>query len=360
MRRCRLLRTDRAFRQHQRTILNILIVKLSSLGDVVHTMPAVQDIRRALPHAQIDWVVEPGFAPLVQRCAGVRRVIPCALRHWRKTWWTAATRAAWRAFKADLSAVAYDAVIDCQGLSKSAIVARCAQLSAAGKRFAMANRTAGSGYEPLTRWLADVAVPLPVQVHAVQRARLLCAAALSYSNPQSWNFFGLFSDVDIEKFAIKTIVFIHGSSRADKCWPEPLWVQLGERLVAEGYQIALVHGSLEEEQRSARLAVAIGARAQVWPRMPLDALTDRLAQSAGAIGVDSGLSHVAVALDLPHVQLYNFDTAWRTGPAAGDGQARQRSVFAQPAPSLDRVWDAWLQVSCVPPAANQPAGQAAS
>jgi heptosyltransferase I len=329
--------------------LNILIVKLSSLGDVVHTMPAVQDIRRALPQAQIDWVVEPGFAPLVQRCQGVSRVIPCALRQWRTSWWTAATRAAWRTFRADLGAVQYDAVIDCQGLTKSAIVARCAQLSATGKRYAMANQTAGSGYEAATRWLADVAVPLPVQVHAVERARLLCAAALSYSNTGFWNFFGLFSDVDIEKFATKTIVFIHGTSRADKCWPEPLWVQLGQRLIAQGYQIALVHGSAEEEQRSQRLAQALGSAARVWPRLPLDALTDRLAGCAGALGVDSGLSHVAVALDLPHVQLYNFDTAWRTGPlaqgAAQAAPARQMSVFRQPQPDVEQVWQAWLQVA---------------
>ncbi len=322
----------------------------------MHTMPAVQDIRRALPQAQIDWVVEPGFAPLVQRCGGLGRVIPCALRQWRKSWWTAATRAAWRAFKADLGAVQYDVVIDCQGLTKSAIVARCAQLTVTGKRYAMANQTAGSGYEPLTRWLADVAVPLPVQVHAVQRARLLCAAALSYSNIEFRCVFGLFPDVNINKYATKTIVFIHGTSRADKCWPEPHWVQLGQRLTAQGYQIALVHGNAEEEERSQRLAQALGTAARVWPRLPLNALTDRLANAAGVIGVDSGLSHVAVALDLPHVQLYNFDTAWRTGPlaqgAAQAAPARQLSVFAQSQPSLEQVWQAWLQVRSA--AAAQP------
>jgi heptosyltransferase-1 len=59
------------------------------------------------------------------------------------------------------------------------------------------------------------------------------------------------------------------------------------------------------------------------------------------IGVDSGLSHIAVALDLPHVQVYNFDTAWRTGPI---GSGRQRSVFAQPTPGIEAVWDAWQSV----------------
>jgi heptosyltransferase I len=335
--------------------LNILIVKLSSLGDVVHTMPAVQDIRRALPQARIDWVVEPGFAPLVARCEGVRRVIPCAIRTWRKHWWRDSTRAAWQAFQADLAAVPYDAVIDCQGLTKSAIVARCTQLTQTGKRYAMANRSAGSGYEAPTRWLADVALQVPTRVHAVDRARILCAQALGYAQPTDMWHFGLLAQSNIAGAALKTIAFIHGSSRADKCWSEPKWVQLGKQLQVQGYAIALLHGSDEEEQRSLRIAQALGGTAvspssaaqvqsgavQVWPRLPLDALTDRLALCAGAIGVDSGLSHVAVALDLPHVQLYNFDTAWRTGPLH---LARQCSVFAQPEPAVQQVWEAWCQV----------------
>ena len=82
--------------------MRILIVKLSSLGDVVHAMPAVQDILNALPEVELDWVVERGFAPLVRRCSGVHRVIECELRRWRKTPLAPATRAAWRAFKRDL------------------------------------------------------------------------------------------------------------------------------------------------------------------------------------------------------------------------------------------------------------------
>ena len=94
--------------------MKILIVKLSSLGDVVHAMPAVQDLRRALPQVQIDWVVEPAFAPLLRRCSGVQRVIECDLRRWRSAPLAAATRSGWRAFRAELQAEAYDRVIDLQ------------------------------------------------------------------------------------------------------------------------------------------------------------------------------------------------------------------------------------------------------
>ncbi len=336
--------------------MKILLVKLSSLGDVVHTLPVVQDIRAALPGAQIDWVVEKSFAPLLARCPGWHRIIPCEIRRWRKSFWTAATRGEWRAFKAQLQLDAYDAVIDLQGLSKSALVARLARLSPGGKRYALANQTDGSAYEAPTRWVADVAIHITPHTHAVQRSRELAARALGYTLHSSPDF-GL-KQPNVQQVrpysAIETIArqiaFVHGTSRADKEWPLAHWTELGRRLIAAGYQIGLPHGSAAELATSQAIADALNADqadgqpapAVVWPRLALDALTDRLAGCAGVIGVDSGVSHIAVALDLPHVQLYNFDTAWRTGPPAA---GRQRSIFAQPAPGVDAVWQAWLACS---------------
>ena len=326
--------------------MNILIVKLSSLGDVVHAMPAVQDLRRALPQARIDWVVEKGFAPLVQRCDGVRRVIPCELRRWRKAPLAATTRVQWKIFKAALQAETYDAVIDLQGLSKSALVAWLARLAPGGQRYALANRTEGSGYEAPTRWVADVAVPVEPHVHAVERSRMLCARALGYELQQA-EAYGLQARIGHERVAVgmlaarPCVALVHGTSRADKQWPAEHWIALARRLDAAGYDVALLHGTDEEEQRSQEMARAM-PHAVVWPRLALDALTDALAGCAGVVGVDSGLSHIAVALDLPHVQLYNFDTAWRTGPVQ---RQRQRSVYARPAPSVEAVWAAWLAVS---------------
>ena len=334
--------------------LNILIVKLSSLGDVVHAMPAVQDIRRALPQARIDWVVERGFAPLVRRCAGVQRVIECDLRRWRRAPLSAPTRAAWGAFKTELQRQSYDAVIDLQGLSKSALVAWLAQVAIGGKRYAMANQTEGSGYEAPTRWVADVAIALEPHIHAVQRSRELCARALGYAVPDVVSF-GLVARTDQAQGAINKrvnkggvrrpcVALVHGTSRADKQWPLEHWLALGQRLNQAGYSVGLPHGSDEEQRRSEAIAAGLDS-ALVWPRLGLDALTDALAACAGVIGVDSGLSHIAVALDLPHVQMYNFDTAWRTGP---QGALRQVSVFGSPAPSVDVVWQAWLGVVAAP------------
>ena len=320
--------------------MRILLVKLSSLGDVVHTLPVVQDILAATPHAQIDWVVEKAFAPLLERVNGLHRIIPCELRRWRKTFWTEPTRKAWQMFKADLQMDAYDAVIDLQGLTKSAVVARLARLTASGKRYAMANRTDGSAYEAPTRWLADVAIALQPHLHAVARGRQLVASALQHALPENKDF-GLKMPMAPNtrlQAAPKIIAFMHGTSRADKEWPLQHWVELGRLFMASGFEITLVHGSAKELATSRAVAAQINAA--VWPLMPLDALAVELVQCAGVVGVDSGVSHVAVALDLPHVQIYNFDTAWRTGPVASGHQV---SVFAQPCPSVQAVWQAWQQ-----------------
>lgn len=361
--------------------LKVLIVKLSSLGDVVHTLPAVQDIRRALPQARIDWVVERGFAPLAQRSDGIGRVIACELRRWRKAPFSAATRAQWRAFRAELAQEAYDAVIDVQGLTKSALVARLARLAPGGKRYALANRTDGSSWEAPTRWVADVALHIAPHVHAVQRSRELCAGALGYAVPPALRF-GLLATPAVQAAVAPPIAgqvpaavagqaaaavagcvaFVHGSSRADKCWPRAHWLDIGRRLIAAGHTIGLPHGSEAELGEAQALAQALGPAAVVWPRLDLAALTDRLAGCAGVIGVDSGLSHIAVALDLPHVQIYNFDTAWRTGPLAdaGQGPARQCSVFGQPQPPVAAVWQAWQQVIAAPVLAQASAPAQAS
>ncbi len=331
--------------------MKILIVKLSSLGDVVHAMPAVQDVRRALPEAQIDWVVEQGFAALVQRCTGVNRVIACELRRWRRAPLSSATRVAWRAFKTELQRERYDAVIDLQGLSKSALVSWLARLAPSGRRYALANQTDGSSYERPTRWVADVAISVPAHCHAVARARELCARALGYSILDT-ECYGLLAPADTAQAAIKNravdrsrqspvVALVHGTSRADKQWPLANWIELGQRLNASGYTLALPHGSDIEQQQAQQIASGL-VSAVVWPRLALDTLTDALAACAGVVGVDSGVSHMAVALDLPHVQIYNFDSAWRTGPVK---RMHQCSVYASPTPSVDAVWQAWLAIS---------------
>jgi heptosyltransferase I len=319
--------------------LRVLIVKLSSLGDVVHTMPVVHDILEAFPGAQIDWVVEPGFAPLLRRVNGVAHVIECALRRWSKAWWTGPVRSEWRAFRTRLRQEHYDAVIDLQGLTKSAVIARIAR----GTSHGLANRTDGASFEVPARWLVDHAIRIEPRTHALDRARELVAHALGYSVSGA-PVFGLRANMRVVPGAPPTLVFVHGSSRQDKLWPQANWVELGRRAIAEGWRIVLPHAGEVELERARRILQALGDAAEVWPSMNLDALLDRLGATQGVIGVDSGLSHIAVALNLPHVQLYNFPTAWRTGPQAAHGHRHQVSIEGAPMPTLADVWAAWVQV----------------
>jgi heptosyltransferase-1 len=242
----------------------------------------------------------------------------------------------------------YDAIIDVQGLSKSAWVSWLARLAPHGRRYAMAHRTDGSAYEAPTRWVADVAISLERHVHAVHRSRLVCAQALGYALAGPPRY-GLQTQAtpsvqpEGSDRARPCVVLAHGTSRADKQWPLTHWLELAHALEADGFALALPHGNDEEAQRSQWLAQRC-QHAQVWPRLSLDALLEAMRGCAGVIGVDSGLSHMAVALGLAHVQIYNFDTAWRTGPAAAESAGRQVSVYAEPTPSFERVWQAWCGV----------------
>ena len=322
--------------------MRVLIVKLSSLGDVVHTMPVVHDIGAAFPGAVVDWVVEPAFAPLVRRVNGIGNVIECPLRRWRRSWWTKQVRAEWAQFRERLQSTPYDAVLDLQGLTKSAIIARLAQ----GKRHGMANATDGSSFEWPARWLVDNPIPVERRIHALDRSRVVTAKALGFvlQGPPE---FGLQATPPRMKHERRTVAFVHGTSRDDKLWPQDSWIKLGKKLTADRWRIALPQGSEAEQVRAELIAAGWefveNAQLEVWPSMKIDAVCDRLAGTQGVVGVDSGLSHIAVALKLPVVQIYNHPTAWRTGPLPQHGARHQVAVEGRP-PAVETVWAAWNRV----------------
>ena len=297
----------------------ILIVRVSSLGDVVHNAPVVADILRRHPDAQIDWLVEEAFADLVGLVRGVRRVLRYAGRRWRKTPFAAAVRRERRALDAQLRAESYDVVIDCQGLLKSAWIARRAR----GELVGLGNRTEGAGYEWPVRFLYDRRIPIAPRTHVVERSRQLVAAALGDPpppvDPASIEF-GFDTGAAAAALGaaglnlpLPYVAFVHATSRADKQWPDAAWIALGEALVRRGYSLVLPWGSAAERQTSERLAAGFGAAAIVPPRLSLPAVTGMLDGAAATVGVDTGLVHIAAALGRPTVELYNFDTAWRTG-----------------------------------------------
>lgn len=296
----------------------ILIVRVSSLGDVVHNMPVIADIRRRHPDAQIDWLVEEGFADLVRLVDGVRDVLPFSLRRWRKRLSASQTWREIRAFRRRLAEERYDLVIDCQGLIKTAWVASWAR----GPLVGLGNRTDGAGYEWPVRFFYDRRVPIAPRTHVVERSRQLVAAALGDPAPTPGEpiDFGLDTHGAARALAaldlnlpVPYVVFVHATSRADKQWADEAWTGLGEALVRRGASLVLPWGSDAERATSERLAKAFGAAAIVPPKLSLPAVVGLVDGAAATVGVDTGLVHIAAALKRPTVELYNFATAWRTG-----------------------------------------------
>jgi heptosyltransferase I len=291
---------------------------VSSLGDVVHNMPVIADIRRRHPDAQIDWLVEESFAGLVELVDGVRRAIPFSLRRWRKRLTSFENWREIRTFKQSLAAEKYDLVIDCQGLIKTAWVASWAR----GPLVGLGNRTDGAGYEWPVRFFYDKRVPIEPRTHVVERTRQLVAAALGDPKPQPTDDIDFGLDTRRAAIAVNAlglnlpvpyVVFVHATSRADKQWPDAAWIELGQSLVRRGASLVLPWGSDAERATSERLAKEFGDAAIVPPRLSLPAVVGLVDSAAATVGVDTGLVHIAAALKRPTVELYNFATAWRTG-----------------------------------------------
>ncbi len=275
----------------------VLLVKTSSLGDVVHNLPVASDIAAAYPGVAIDWVVEESFAAIPRWHPRVRRVLPVAMRRWRRAPWQREVRTQWQLFVKTLRSETYDAVIDTQGLLKSAWLARQALGTRHGLDWA-------SSREPLG-WLYDRTYAVPWGRHAVVRNRDLAAQALGYQlapvvdyglrkplSPGSWQPAGA-------DYAL----LMHATSAERKLWSESRWIALGSSLAARGITVVLPWGSEAELQRSERLAERISG-AMVPPRLDLDPLVALIAGAAVVIGTDTGLTHLAGALGVPTVGLY--------------------------------------------------------
>ena len=266
----------------------ILYVKTSSLGDVVHNCPAVSDAARALPGAAIDWVVEEPFAGIAAMHRAVRRVIPVAVRRWRTALWQPSVWSQISAWRRELRAERYDAVVDTQSLLKSALISA----AASGTRHGLDRASA-------REWLApafyDVRHSVPRDLHAVQRNRLLAASALSYETTP-------FPDYGLrlpETGKSGYVVLLTMTSRADKLWPEERWVELARELRAP---TVLPWGSDAERARAERISAQIGGT--VLPRKSLDELARLFVGARAVLGLDTGLTHLAAALGVPAVGIY--------------------------------------------------------
>jgi heptosyltransferase-1 len=292
--------------------LNILLVRVSSLGDVLHNLPVVADIHRHFPDARVDWVVEEGYVSLVKLNPRVRKVIPFALRRWRKGLGDAAVRAELRGFFRDLRAEQYDYVFDTQGLIKTGIVMACARTRPGGQKVGLANGTEDSGYEGVSRIFHSRSIPVEPRTHAVARGRHVVAAALGYAVDTPPDF-GLPAPEGSARPAWMPpedyAVFFHGTARDAKKWPTAHWIALGQALAP--MTVLLPWGSPREKDEAERLAAAL-PNARVLPRLSMMDAVALARHAALAVGVDTGLTHIAAAFVRPTVEIYCDSPRWKT------------------------------------------------
>lgn len=279
--------------------MQVLIVKTSSMGDVLHTLPALTDAMNAIPGIRFDWVVEEGFAQIPSWHPAVDRVLPVAIRRWRKHWFGSQQREERVQFKRELQSRAYDLVIDAQGLIKSAaLVTRIAK----GEKHGQDSRSAR---EPFSSWWYDKRHEINKQQHAVERIRELFAKSLGYEKPLTAGNYAIAAHFLAEPpvDAHPYLVFLHATTRDNKHWPEERWRELIALMADSGLRIKLPWGAEHEHQRAQRLAEGFDY-VEVLPKLTLEQVAKTLAGAKAVVSVDTGLSHLTAALDRPNITLY--------------------------------------------------------
>lgn len=304
--------------------MKLALIKTSSMGDVIHALPVVTDIVRAMPGVRIDWVVEEAFAELPALHPSVNAVVPVAIRRWRKSLFDPATRREIAAVRARLRQARYDLALDLQGLLKSAWVARMTGAPIAGFSWRCAR-------EPMAALAYRQRLDVDSSLHAIERLRMLAARALGY-RVEGPPVFALSPPEDPVPGLpdVPYALLLHATSRPEKQWPDASWRALIAQLARQGMVSALPWGSAAERERAQNLAGADGAapaqqrsgagdsgvvqRAVVLPRLTLRQCAAAIARARLVVGVDTGLTHLAAALEAPTVALFAATPAWRFGP----------------------------------------------
>lgn len=295
----------------------VLVVKTSSLGDVIHSLPALTDAARAIPDIKFDWVVEQSFAEVPSWHPAVDRVIPVAVRRWRKHPIQAWRSGEWAEFKQKVDHYAYDVVIDAQGLLKSAWLTRYAK----GVRYGLDK---ASAREPIASRFYDRPIHVAKGQHAVERVRQLFSQALGYSLDGQLGEYSL----SFQSKRQNSVVLLHGTTWASKHWPEYSWVELAGLLQEAGYSVKLPWGNDIEKSRAELIAGQSGA--EVLPKMSLTGLAELLSNSAGCVSVDTGLGHLAAAVDTPTLALFGPTSSALTGFYGKNQQSLQSAFHCAP------------------------------
>lgn len=309
--------------------MKALIVKLSSMGDIISTLPAVTDAKNAIPDISFDWVVEENFVEIPGWHRAINSVIPIALRRLRKRLFSPATIQEMQAFWRRLKVEKYDYILDVQGLLKSAIVAKIARGVSYGFDVTCAR-------ERFAAYFYHHKFNIPRSIHAVERSRQLFAAALGYKIAVNQLDYGLTKEKFYRKeggSSEKYLVFVHGTSRSNKCWQEQKWIELVRLAKNAGFKVKLPWGNSLEFGRANNIAMA-SDNVEVLPRSTLTEIGAVLLGAKGVIALDTGLSHLSAALSIPAVTLYG-----PTNPRlAGTYGKNQSHLINMESLSVEEVW----------------------
>jgi heptosyltransferase-1 len=310
--------------------MRVLVVKTSSLGDIIHTLPALTDAKRARPEIVFDWVVEEAFQEIPMWHMAVDRIIPVALRRWRRNKWKAFRSGEIRNFLKQIRQQKYDYVIDAQGLLKSVAVT---MLSRGALRAGFSWKSAR---EPLASLFYQKRVVVPWEQHAVVRARALLAKALDYVVPTTVADYGIErSRLAVAKLQHPYFVFLHGTTWDTKHWPETYWIELAKIVARAGYAIQLLWGNEVELARAKKIASIVSQAVVVPNKLKLSEVAGVLANAQGIVTVDTGLGHLAAALGVSTVSLYGPTDPKRSG-TWGERQIHLAADFCC-APCFSRV-----------------------
>lgn len=290
----------------------ILLVKTSSLGDVLHNLPVVTDIMREFPDARIDWVAEQSFASLPKLHPAVRNVIPVAVRNWRKSLFESDTWREISTFRRTLHTEHYDIAIDTQGLLKSALLMR-------GVNGLRCGFDRSSAREPLSSMLYQCTFHVEKGQHAVERNRQLVAQAMGYTLKTGVDYGIVPPEVTLPAWLPEGAyaVLLHATSRDDKLWDEANWVALGALLDQQNIRCILPWGNTVEKSRSEKLSAQI-PHAISPCKLSLTELATIIGKATAVIGVDTGIAHLAAAMDVPTIGIYTATDPALTGLYAGD------------------------------------------
>lgn len=303
--------------------MNILIIKMSSLGDLFHTLPALSDAQSNIPNIHFDWVVEENFAEVPAWHSAVRQVIPIAIRRWRKAWWRCFSSGEWRQFKRQLQATRYDLIIDAQGLIKSALIAKLAK----GKKIIGFDKN--SATESVAHFFYHQLVSADLNQHAISRMRQLFAEALGYSVPETKPDYGVnlaqFTSANNRLQLSPYILFLHGTTWSSKHWLDERWSELADLFTRDGFSIVMPWSNEQERERAQKLALNHSS-VHVLPRMTLNEIAQVMAQAAGVVAVDTGLGNLVAALEKPSVSLYGPTKISKIGIQGAQGIALTASA----------------------------------